>query len=105
MYAGVQFPLAESDELERELGSRHRAAVGMSQESDAVVLVVSEETGDISVADRGRLLRKLAPDALRTLLAELLGRGNGGGAGGGGDDATKKESKPAAQKSLKAAAF
>jgi diadenylate cyclase len=107
MYAGVQFPLAESDELERELGSRHRAAVGMSQESDAVVLVVSEETGDISVADRGRLLRKLTPDALRSLLAELLGRGNGTG-GGGGDDAAKKESKPAAaagQKSLKAAAF
>jgi diadenylate cyclase len=80
MYAGVQFPLAESGELERELGSRHRAAVGMSQESDAVVLVVSEETGDISIADRGRLLRKLTPDALRTVLVELLGRmrsGNG----------------------------
>jgi diadenylate cyclase len=82
MYAGVQFPLAESGELERELGSRHRAAVGMSQESDAVVLVVSEETGDISIADRGRLLRKLTPDALRTVLVELLGRlpqGNGSG--------------------------
>ena len=74
MYAGVQFPLAESDELERELGSRHRAAVGMSQESDAVVLVVSEETGDISVADRGRLLRKLSPEGLRALLLQLLGR-------------------------------
>ncbi len=74
MYAGVQFPLAESGELERELGSRHRAAVGMSQESDAVVLVISEETGDISVADRGQLLRKLTPESLRSLLAELLGR-------------------------------
>ncbi len=78
MYAGVQFPLAESGELERELGSRHRAAVGMSQESDAVVLVVSEETGDISVADRGKLIRKLSPDALRQLLTELLGRTAGG---------------------------
>jgi diadenylate cyclase len=77
MYAGVQFPLAESDELERELGSRHRAAVGMSQESDAVVLVVSEETGDISVADRGRLVRKLTAESLRTLLLELLGRAGG----------------------------
>lgn len=74
MYAGVQFPLAESDELERELGSRHRAAVGMSQESDAVVLVVSEETGDISVAERGQLMRKLTVPALRGLLEELLGR-------------------------------
>jgi len=77
MYAGVQFPLAESGDLDRELGSRHRAAVGMSQESDAVVLVVSEQTGDISVADRGRLNRKLNPEQLRTLLMDLLGR-NGG---------------------------
>jgi len=49
------------------------ADVGMSQESDAVVLVVSEETGDISIAERGQLIRKLTPDALRGLLGELLG--------------------------------
>src|SRR5213078_3902945 len=73
-YAGVQFPLAESGELEKELGSRHRAAVGMSQESGAVVLVVSEETGDISIAERGQLIRKLTPETLRGLLTELLGR-------------------------------
>ncbi len=72
-YAGVQFPLAESGDLERELGSRHRAAVGMSQDSDALVLVVSEETGDISIADNGQLIRKLSVEALRTLLQELLG--------------------------------
>src|SRR3954463_8842837 len=72
-YAGVQFPLAESGDLERELGSRHRAAVGMSQESDAIVLVVSEQTGDISIADRGQLLRRLSGDQLRTILSELLG--------------------------------
>ena len=74
-YAGVQFPLAESGDLERELGSRHRAAVGMSQESDAVVLVVSEETGDVSIAERGQLIRKLTPEGLRGLLSELLGGG------------------------------
>jgi len=75
MYAGVQFPMAESGELERELGARHRAAVGMSQETDAVVLVVSEETGDVSIAERGQLIRKLTPEGLRGLLGELLGRG------------------------------
>ena len=73
-YAGVQFPLAESGDLEKELGSRHRAAVGMSQESDAVVLVVSEETGDVSIAERGQLIRKLTPEGLRDLLGDLLGR-------------------------------
>ena len=74
----MQFPLAEADELEQELGSRHRAAVGMSQETDAVVLVVSEETGDVSVAEGGRLLRKLNSEALRSILEELLGApGNG----------------------------
>jgi diadenylate cyclase len=76
-YAGVQFPLAESGDLERELGSRHRAAVGLSQESDACVLVVSEETGDVSIAERGQLIRKLTPEGLRGLLAELLGRSEG----------------------------
>ena len=76
MFAGVQFPMAESGELESELGARHRAAVGMSQETDAVVLVVSEETGDVSIAERGQLIRKLTPEGLRGLLTELLGRGN-----------------------------
>jgi diadenylate cyclase len=76
-FAGVQFPLAESGDLEQELGSRHRAAVGLSQESDAVVVVVSEETGDVSVAERGQLIRKLNPDGLRGLLIEMLARGGG----------------------------
>jgi diadenylate cyclase len=78
-FAAVQFPLAESGDLERELGSRHRAAVGLTQESDAVVLVISEETGDISVAERGQLIRKLSLDALRGLLFELLSHGQTNG--------------------------
>jgi diadenylate cyclase len=86
MFAGVQFPLAESGDLEKELGSRHRAAVGMSQEYDAVVLVVSEETGDVSIAERGQLIRKLNPEGLRGLLTELLG--------GGADRRNRKKTKP-----------
>lgn len=70
--AGCQFPLADSEDIDRSLGSRHRAAVGMSHECDAVVVVVSEETGTISVAERGRLRRSLSPDSLRELLVEAL---------------------------------
>jgi diadenylate cyclase len=71
-YAGVEFPLAEEGTVERDLGSRHRAAVGLSSESDAVVIVVSEQTGDVSIAERGVLMKKLTPDALRGMLNELL---------------------------------
>jgi diadenylate cyclase len=74
MYAAVQFPLAEVGDLEQGLGSRHRAAVGLSQETDAVVVVVSEQTGDVSIAERGVLNRKISPDRLRQLLTELLGK-------------------------------
>jgi diadenylate cyclase len=70
--AGCQFPLVESEELESTLGSRHRAAVGLSQESDALIVVVSEETGIISIAERGRLLRPLTVESLRRTLHERL---------------------------------
>lgn len=70
--AGCQFPLAESGEVDRELGSRHRAAVGMSQEAESVVIIVSEESGDIAVAVRGRLRRGLTPSALRDTLTREL---------------------------------
>lgn len=72
--AGVQFPLAEGDDLSQELGSRHRAALGLSQETDAVIVVVSEETGIISVAENGRLIRNLTVEGLESLLLEMLGR-------------------------------
>jgi len=74
MSAGVQFPLVDAVALPQELGSRHRAAVGLSNEADALVLVVSEETGAISVAERGQLTRNLSADDLRTQLSRGMSR-------------------------------
>ncbi len=71
--AACQFPLADSEDLERSLGSRHRAALGLSEESDAAIVVVSEETGILSVACEGKLIRHLNPEALRIVLQRLLG--------------------------------
>jgi len=70
--AGCQFPLAESGDIDRSLGSRHRAALGMSQEVDAVVIIVSEETGTVSVAIYGQMQRGLTVGALRALLEREL---------------------------------
>lgn len=75
--ANCQFPSAESDEVQLSLGSRHLAALGMSYESDALILVVSEETGTISLADNGQLLRYLSLDDLAHELATRLGEGEG----------------------------
>jgi diadenylate cyclase len=65
-------PLSESDRLSADLGTRHRAGVGMSENSDAVVVIVSEETGAISVAIGGMLKRHLAPQTLERLLRNEL---------------------------------
>ena len=70
--AGCVLPLSESNRLSLDLGTRHRAAVGMSEVSDAVVVVVSEETGAISVAVGGMLKRHLAPQTLERLLRNEL---------------------------------
>ena len=70
--AGCVRPLSESPRLSADLGTRHRAGVGMSEASDAVVVVVSEETGAISVAVGGMLKRHLAPQTLAQLLKKEL---------------------------------
>lgn len=70
--AGCILPLTSNDKLHSSLGTRHRAALGMSEESDAVVLVVSEETGTISIAENGVLLRDFSRDSLYKKLCELI---------------------------------
>ncbi len=70
--ASCVFPLSQRLELHKSIGTRHRAAVGLSEETDAVVIIVSEETGTISVSYRGRLSRGLDRERLRRFLHALL---------------------------------
>lgn len=70
--AGCVLPLSTSDRLAADLGTRHRAGVGMSENSDALVVIVSEETGTISVAQGGMLKRHLAAGTLEKLLRNTL---------------------------------
>ncbi len=70
--AGCMLPLSGNTNLSRDLGMRHRAGIGMSEHSDAVVAIVSEETGSISVAVGGMLKRHLAPETLERLLRNEL---------------------------------
>ena len=70
--AGCMLPLSGNVNLSRELGMRHRAGIGMSEHSDAVVVIVSEETGSISAAVGGMLKRHLAPETLERLLRNEL---------------------------------
>ena len=75
--AGCVLPLSDSVRLSADLGTRHRAGVGMSEASDAVVVIVSEETGTISVAMGGMLKRHLAAQTLEKLLRNELCPGDG----------------------------
>ena len=70
--AGCMLPLSANVNLSRDLGMRHRAGIGMSENSDAVIAIVSEETGSISVAVDGMLKRHLAPETLERLLRKEL---------------------------------
>jgi diadenylate cyclase len=70
--ANVVLPLSENVLSSSRYGTRHRAALGITEQSDALALVVSEETGSISIANNGRIVRNLNEDRLRRLLAELL---------------------------------
>ena len=77
--ATCYLPLSDSLSLSKELGTRHRAAVGISENSDSLTIIVSEETGNVSIAYMGRIYRCVEPDFLREKLSELqhLGKENG----------------------------
>ena len=70
--ASCLLPLTENRNLSQELGTRHRAAIGMSEQSDAMVLVVSEETGAISIARNGELMRYLTVDDVKDILHNAI---------------------------------
>lgn len=70
--AGCILPLTQDNTVSSELGTRHRAAIGLSEQTDALVIVVSEETGAISVAQKGTLRRNLSSGDLRELLLQTF---------------------------------
>ena len=70
--AGCILPLSQNPRLAYALGTRHRAALGITEESDAIVVVVSEETAQISIAEGGRLIPNLDEGTLRSTLATLF---------------------------------
>lgn len=71
-YAACIFPLTQRQDLNTSLGTRHRAAIGLSEETDAVVVAVSEESGWISYAYKGHLVRGVTADELRAFLTSIL---------------------------------
>ncbi|WP_303660330.1 diadenylate cyclase CdaA [Salipaludibacillus sp. LMS25] len=79
MAAGCYLPLSENPFISKELGTRHRAALGLSEVTDAITIAISEETGGISVTKNGELHRSLDEDALRNLLEKALLKPEGNG--------------------------
>jgi diadenylate cyclase len=71
-FAACIFPLTQRQDLNKSLGTRHRAAIGLSEETDALVVVVSEETGAISHAYKGQLVRGISLEELRAYLTSML---------------------------------
>ena len=74
--AGCLLPLTDDTSLSKSMGTRHRAAIGISEETDAIALVVSEETGRISIAVKGKLISDLTRESLEQRLTELYSRGD-----------------------------
>jgi diadenylate cyclase len=70
--AACIFPVSQRETLDRSLGLRHRAGLGITEESDAVAVIVSEETGGISICHRRRIERNFTPETFRQRIAEIL---------------------------------
>ncbi len=71
--AGCLFPLTENPDISKRLGTRHRAGIGLSEETDALVIIISEETGKVSVAMKGELVQDLSRDQMEKYLRDNLG--------------------------------
>ena len=71
-YAGCIFPLTPRQDLDKSVGTRHRAAIGLSEETDAIVVCISEEKGLVSYAHKGALVRGVSPENLRAFLSSVL---------------------------------
>jgi uncharacterized protein (TIGR00159 family) len=95
-YAGCILPLTLRTDLPEGVGTRHRAAVGLTEESDAVVVVVSEETSTISVVHAGEMIRDLDGPKLRGVLTDLLTRGGREGPAEAEPPEAEPEAEPAA---------
>ncbi|MBQ9924201.1 MAG: DNA integrity scanning protein DisA nucleotide-binding domain protein, partial [Clostridia bacterium] len=91
--AACFLPLSEETSISRELGTRHRAALGVSTVSDCIALVVSEETGAISMAQDGKLIRYLDSVALRHLLESIFLKKGVAGLSFGKNHSRRKEEK------------
>jgi diadenylate cyclase len=74
--AACIFPVSQRETLDRSLGLRHRAGLGITEESDAIAIIVSEETGSISICHRRRIERNFTPETFRQRIAEILLHGN-----------------------------
>jgi diadenylate cyclase len=89
--AGCFLPLSEQQDIRKNFGTRHRAALGMSEQSDAVILVVSEETGAISLAYDAKLYYDLSALEIQRKMKEITDKGNWGGDAESSSDRNKKK--------------
>jgi uncharacterized protein (TIGR00159 family) len=96
--AGVFFPMPDTKLLDKSLGSRHRAALGITEETDAVVVVVSEERGSISFCFNGNVVTNLDGASLRQALLGLFGQTGAGPSAGGGPASVRKRGKAGAKR-------